>query len=336
MANITITGGKGDFGLKSYIPQLYSPKLREKFWYNTILRKITNSEFKGQFKNKGDKIIVRCMPDIGTSRYVDGMKITYQKPESYDIEFTIDKGLYYAFMVSDVQKAFSDISGWAEKWTDDGGKQLAQDWETWFFKDIGSGTKADAANIGETAGAISASYNLGTSAKPVSLYKSDAAAASGTAVNSGDKTTPVELVTRMAATLDEQKGGAGATKFVILPVWMTQVLQNSEVFQAADKMGDDVSILRKDAVTSIGKVAGLDVYVSNLLPKTETSSGSGRWVYPLIFGDNSAITFADEVSITEVLRDKSVVGDFHRSLQIADWMVRYPERFGVSFVVKGA
>ena len=42
MANITITGGKGDFGLKLYIPQLYSPKLREKFWYNTILRKFTN------------------------------------------------------------------------------------------------------------------------------------------------------------------------------------------------------------------------------------------------------------------------------------------------------
>lgn len=337
MANsITITGGKGNFGLASYIPQVYSPKLREKFWYNTILRKITNTEFKGAFKNKGDKIVVRCMPDIGTSRYVDGMKIKYQKPEAYDIEFQIDKGLYYAFVVSDVQKAFSDIPNWAEKWTDDGGKQLAQDWETWFFKDIGSGSKADAANIGLTAGAISASYNLGTIAKPVSLYKSDTAASSGTAVNSGDKTTPMELVTRLAATLDEQKGGAGASKFVILPVWMTQVLQNSEVFQAADKMGDDTSILRKNAVTSIGKVAGLDVYVSNLLPKTETSSGSGRWIYPLIYGDNSAITFADEVSITEVLRDKSVVGDFHRSLQIADWFVRYPERFGVSFVVKGA
>lgn len=336
MANsITITGGKGDFRLKSYIPQVYSPKLREKFWYNTVLRKITNSEFKGQFKNKGDTIIVRCMPDIGTSRYVDGMKIKYQKPESYDLQFKIDKGLYYAFVVSDVQKAFSDIPNWAEKWTDDGGKQLAQDWETWFFKDIGSGTKADTHNIGENAGAISESYNLGVTGKPVSLYKSDAAAAAGTAVNNGDKTTPMELITRVAATLDEQKGGAGAAKFVIVPVWMTQVLQNSEVFQSADKMGDDVSILRKDAVTSIGKVAGLDVYVSNLLPKTQLGATT-RYEYPIIFGDNSAITFADEVSITEVLRDKSVVGDFHRSLQIADWMVRYPERFGVAFVTKGA
>lgn len=334
-SSITITGGKGDFGLKSYIPQIYSPKLREKFWYNTILRKITNTEFKGQFKDKGDTIIVRCMPDIGTSRFVDGMKIAYQKPESYDIQFKIDKGLYYAFVVSNVQRAFSDISGWAEKWTDDGGKQLAQDWEIWFFKDIGSGTKADSANIGTAAGAISASYNLGSTGAPVSLYKSDSAAAAGTAVNNGDKTTPMELITRCAATLDEQKGGAGASKFIIVPVWMTQVLQNSEVFQAADKMGDDVSILRKDAVTSIGKVAGLDVYVSNLLPKT-LLNGTSRYEYPIIFGDNSAITFADEVSITEVLRDKSVVGDFHRSLQIADWFVRYPERFGVAFVTKGA
>lgn len=337
MANsITITGGKGDFGLKSYIPQIYSPKLREKFWYNTILRKITNTEYKGSFKNKGDTIVVRCMPNIGTSRFVDGMKIKYEKPEAYDVRFTIDKGLLYAFVVSDVQKAFSDIPGWAEKWTDIGAKQLAQDWETWYFKDICSGTKADAANIGETAGKQSASYNLGTSAKPVSLYKSDSAATSGTAVNSGDKTTATELVTRFTSTLEEQPGGAGMAQFCVVPVWMTNLLQNSELFNNAEKMGDDTSILRKNAVTSIGKLAGMDVYVSNLLPKTETSSGSGRWIYPILFGDASAITFADEVTITEVLRDKSVVGDFHRSVSIGDWFVRYPERFGVAFAVKGA
>lgn len=332
--SITITGGKGDFGLKSYIPELYSPKLREKFWYNTVLRKITNSEYQGSFKNKGDTIIIRCMPNIGTSRFVDGMKIKYEKPEAYDIRFTIDKGLYYAFVVSDVQKAFSDIPNWAEKWTDIGGKQLAQDWETWFFKDIGTGAKADIANIGLAAGKQSGAYNLGEAAKPVSLYTSDAKASAGTAVTGADKTTATELVTRLVSTLEEQPGGAGMAQFCVVPVWMTNMLQNSELFNNAEKMGDDTSILRKNAVTSIGKIAGMDVYVSNLLP-VDTTSVSGRKVYPIIFGDSSAITFADEVSITESLRDKSVVGDFHRSLQIADWFVRYPERFGVSFVVKG-
>lgn len=337
MANsTTITGGAGNFRLNKYIPELYSPKLREKFWYNTILRKITNTEFKGQFKNKGDTVIIRCLPNLTTSRYVDGGKINYQKPETYDVKFTIDKALCYAFQISDIQQAFSDIPNWAAKWTDIGGKQLAQDWETWFFSDVCSGTKAHAANIGEAAGLQSASYNLGTSSKPVSLYTSDAKATAGTAVGGGDKTTATELVTRFAATLEEQPGGTGMAQFCVVPVWMTQMLQNSELFQNAEVMGDDSSILRKNAVTSIGKLAGMDVYVSNLIPKTETATGSGRYVYPILFGDASAITFADEVSITEVLRDKDAVGDFHRSIQIADWFVRYPERFGVAQVVRGA
>lgn len=347
MANsITITGGKGDFGLKSYIPQIYSPKLREKFWYNTILRKITNTEYKGSFKNKGDTIIVRCMPNIGTSRFVDGMKIKYEKPEAYDVRFTIDKGLLYAFVVSDVQKAFSDIPGWAEKWTDDGAKKLAQDWERWFFKDITSGTKFDVANIGNStageigmAGKISMSYNIGTSTFPVALYKTDAATGSsdtiGTAQNNvADKTSAVDLASRVAAVLEEQPSGVSGAPFMVVPVWMTQLLQTSEVFQSADKMGDDVSILRKNAVNSIGKLAGMDVYVSNLLPSMLLGN-TQRKVWPIFFGDTSAITFADEVSITEVLRDKSVVGDFHRSISIGDWFVRYPERGGVAYVVKG-
>lgn len=344
MANsITITGGNGNFRLKSYIPEIYSPKLREKFWYNTILRKITNTEFKGSFKNKGDTIIVRCYPDIGTKRFVDGMKLDYDKPETYDIQFRIDKGLYYAFVVSNVQQAFSDIPNWAEKWTDIGAKQLAQDWETWFFKDLCSGTKFDVNNVGNStsgkAGKKHGEYVIGSTTHPVALYKTDTAAGSGSDTvgtssgNVSDKTTPVELISRLAACLDEQESGVSGTPFVILPVWMTQMLQVGDLARA-DMMGDDTSLLRKNAVQSIGKLAGFDVYVSNLLPFD--TFASTRKEYPIFFGDSSAVTFADEVSITEVLRDKNVVGDFHRSLQIADWMVRYPGRAGVAQVVKGA
>lgn len=317
MANsTTITGGAGKFRLGSYVPEAYSPKLREKFWYNTLLRKITNTEFKGQFKNHGDTVVVRCMPNIATTKFVDGAKIEYQKPEAYDVKYTIDRGRMYAFQVSDVQRAFSDIPNWAEKWTDDGAKQLAEDEEREFFEDVCTGLKCHAANTGASAGRISGGYNLGTSTSPVAI--------GGT---SGQK--PMDIVTCMAAALDEQPGGAGATPFVVIPVWFAQKLQTDDTFQSANRMGDDVSILRKNAVTSIGKVAGMDVYVSNLLPMADGGN------CPLLFGDTSAITFADEVTSTEVLRDKDAVADFHRSYHIYDWFVRYPERFGVSFVKKG-
>lgn len=331
---ITINGGNGTPALKSYIPQMYSPELRKKFRDNTILNKITNSEFTGKFKNKGDEIIVRCLPNIPTSKFVAGQKIQYTRPESYDVKFKIDRGRYYAFVVDDVQKAFSDIPDWAGKWTDEGAKQLAEDIELEFFQDIAAGTKCHAKNTGETAGYRSEGYNIGTNAKPVSLYTTDAAATAGNALASGNKTTATELVTRLAAVLQEQPGGMGIDPFFVAPVWMYQQMQNSDL-KKADMMGDSVSLLRKDACTSVGTLAGMHGYVSNLL-WFDDKTHSGRKVYPILFGDRSAITFADEVSKTEVLRDKDVVGDFHRSFTIYDWFVRYPERFGVAFVVKGA
>lgn len=352
MANsITITGVKGNFGLKSYIPDIYSPTLREKFWDNTLLRKVCNTEFTGKFRNKGDTIIVRCLPNIPTSKFVAGQKVDYFRPKTYDVKYTIDRGRYYAFVVDDVQKAFSDIPNWADKWTSEGAKQLAQDEEIEFLSDIGSGTKCHSKNTGDAtygkAGFRSGSYKIGSTLHPVALYEStpDGAikANTGTSTNQAcGIATPVDLITRLAATLNEQPGGLGLDPYVIVPVWMTQMIQNSEI-KNADLMGDPVSLLRKDAVTAIGKIANMTIYVSNLLPATDytlsyntTSATTGTVKqYPIIFGDKSAITFADEVSKTEVLRDKDVVGDFHRSFHVYDWFARYPERFGVGFVVDG-
>lgn len=337
MALSTVVTGltnPAEFGLKGYIPELYSPKLREKFWYNTILRKITNTEFQGQFKNKGDTIKVRQMPNMVTKKFTADTDIVYDDLTSIEVPYTINRGRYYAFKINDIKQAFSDIQGWANKWTDDGGKQLAQDEEIEFFADMCSGIKCDAGNKGREAGKQSGLYDLGTSVAPVNLYTTDTKAAAGTAVGGGDKTTAIELATRMSAALDEQKGGSGATPFIIIPVWMSQMIQNSDVFTRANIMGDDTSLLRKNACTSIGKIAGMDVYTSNLLP-VDTESVDGRKVYPIMFGDNTAITFADEVSITEVIRSEKNVCDLHRSVHVYDWFPRYPERFGVSFVTVG-
>jgi len=337
----TVTGleNPAEFGLKGYIPELYSPKLREKFWYASIFRKITNNEFQGGFKNKGDTIKVRQMPNVDSKPFTATTDIEYQDLTAEWKSYTINKGRYYAFKIYDVQQAFSDIPNWANKWTDDGAKNLAEAEERELFAEIGSGVvngeAIDAGNMGKNAGKQSGIYDLGTSTEPVSLYFTDAKASAGTKVGTaGDKTTAIELATRMAAALDEQKGGAGATPFIVIPVWMAQMIQNSDVFSAANIMGDDTSILRKNACNSIGKISGMDVYVSNLLP-VDTASVEGRKVYPIIFGDNTAITYADEMSKTEVLRSEGKVCDLHRSIHIYDWFLRYPERLGVAYVTSG-
>ena len=192
MANsITITGGAGNFGLKSYIPEIYSPKLREKFWDNTLLRKICNTEFTGKFKNQGDTIIVRCLPNIPTTKYVAGQKVDYFRPKSYDVRYTINRARIFGFVVDDVQKAFSDIPGWAEKWQADGAKELAQDEEIEFLAWAGSGAHCHAKNTGDStygkAGFRNGGYKIGCTAHPVALYAdtpdASIAANTGTSTN---------------------------------------------------------------------------------------------------------------------------------------------------------
>lgn len=340
MATSTIVSGystAANMPLKGYIPQIYSPKLRDKFWDNTILRKICNTDFTGQFKGRGDTIRIRCMPTFtttkmtGTGTGVSGAagagrtSITYAEPQAEEKVYTINRGRYYAFHVDNVQQAFSDIPNWAEKWTDDGAKQLAVDEETEFFEWVASEAEIDPANKGTAAGKRGGRYNLGAVGEAVTLSKTE-----GSGV-----CTPTEFITRCAAVLNEQPGGFGLNPYVVIPVWMTQMLQNSEL-KAADLTGDPVSLLRRDAVASIGKIAGMDVYVSNLLPHVDSASADGNdgLATPILFGDKSAITFADELTVTEVIKDKDTTGDFHRSVHIYDFFARYPERFGVGYVTK--
>ena len=323
----------GGSKLREYIPQLYSPELEIKFWHNTVLRMITNSDFEGKFKGKGDRLIVRCPPNVHTSVYVDGGTIKYQEPEAFTKEFAVNRARYYGFHEDSIKKAFSDIPNWLSTWMSNGAKQFGIDVEREAFADLY--TKCDSANCGNTAGAISGGYTLGSGDAPLAVFKDDASVTAGAAFGDGVKKNVVEAITEAASCLEEQAGGLGLNPWIVIPVWMSNLIQNSDL-KHADLVGDPVSLLRKDAVTSIGKIANMTIYVSNLTPKISATVNSASVAeYPILFGDTSAISFAKEVTETDVIKDKDVPGDFQRSLLVYDWFPRYPTRFGAMIVAKG-
>ena len=313
---------------EGYSPDIYSPDLKEIFRHNTFLTRVCNRKFEGKFRHRGGKIIVRTPPLIRTQKYVNGQTISYQDPEAYKVEHTINRSRYYAFKVGDVDQAFSDIPNFAGTWTKEGGKQLAEDNETEWLNDIYS--KCHAKNQGNTAGVVSSEYKLGTAAAPLYVYKTQALASAATSIS--NKNPAVDALTEAAATLQEQPGGMGLNPWIILPIWYAQYIQTSELKEASFS-GDSSSLLRKD-VKSIGNIAGFDVYLSNLLPSFAAVDALPKR-YMVLFGDQSAISFADEIDITEMLKDKDEIGTFHRSLMVYDWFVDYAERFGHMIVAKG-
>lgn len=288
-------------------PQLekaFKKVLRDK----SILSLITNRKYQGKFKGVGTEIDIPLMPEITINSAKYGDTMTYQTPQSGVEKFSINReytcGLH--FMEEDTKFAQFDVTSpiiaeAAQKM----GEKIEQD----FLNDILD--KCHVKNTGATAGFESGGYNLGTATEGVAL----------------DKSTIVDFILSGVNALREQPGGKTGSYRVVVPTIVGHYLQGSDLKQA-NWMGDAQSVLRKD-VQLLGNLGGADIIVSDKVPK----SGD---IYPILFVDTEAITFFEEVRISEKLKDKDEWGDFYRTKVICDWYALWPEKFGVGYLKKAA
>src|SRR5580765_2748126 len=148
----------------TFIPEIWSGKLIEKFYAATVLTAISNTDYEGEIKSKGDKVIIRTKPTITIKDYRADGALEVERPSSNVINLLIDKGKYFNLILDDVYEVQSDLN-MMNMWSDDAAQQfkLVVDREV-LLSLIG---KAAAANRGIAAGAISANVNLGVTGTPI-------------------------------------------------------------------------------------------------------------------------------------------------------------------------
>jgi len=297
----------------SFIPTLWSGKLLAKFYQNTMLSEIMNTDYEGELKNKGDTIRIRTAPSITINDYSGaGSTLATEVPVPITQDMQINKAKYFSVQTNDVlaQQADMDLMN---MFTEDAAKQLkiAIEDEVFFNAFVTNGPAA--ANAGATAGAISQNYNLGTDAAPVAVS------------SSGNTGNLLNTILAMSAALDEQNVPEDG-RFLIISPFDRQILMQTNIAQAYFT-GDSSSIVRT------GKIGMLDrftVYVSNLLPKgaaskalvsglTATSSGSAITAAArrtMVAGTKNACSFAMTISKTEPLRNQTDFGDIVRGLAV--------------------
>ena len=294
----------------AFIPTLWSGKLLAKFYQNTMLSEIANTDYEGELKNQGDTIRIRLAPSISISDYTVGQNLSYEVPTPIFQDMQVNKGKYFGVQVNDVLAYQSDMN-LMNMFTEDAAKQLKIQIENEVFFNNMITEGPAAANKGATAGAISASYNLGTDVTPI------------------DQATPenvLKCILRMASALDEQNVPEDGRWLIISP-FDRQLLMQSNIAQAYFT-GDPQSTIRS------GKIGMLDrftVYVSNLLPKGEagkalvaglsaTSSGgavtNAKARRTMVAGTKAAMSFALTVNKTEPLRNQTDFGDIVRGLAV--------------------
>lgn len=311
----------------SFIPTLWSGKLLAKFYQNTMLSEIMNTDYEGELKNKGDTIRIRTAPSITINDYAGaGSTLTTETPTPIFQDMQVDKAKYFSVQTNDVlaQQADMDLMN---LFTEDAAKQLKINIEDEVFFNSFVTEGPDADNEGTTAGEISAAYNLGSKTAPI---------------NEATASNVLDCILRMSSVLDEQNVPEDGRWLIISPRERNLLMQSN--LAQAYFTGDQSSVIRT------GKIGMLDrftVYVSNLLPKGTTgkamvsgltavaSGGTDSGAKPrraMVAGTNHACSFAMTISKTEPLRNQTDFGDIVRGLAVYGRKVVKPEALAVALV----
>jgi len=292
----------------TFIPEIWSGKLLVKFYAATVIAAISNTDYEGEIKDKGDKVIIRTVPDIIIRDYNKGQSLQIQRPEAPNKELLIDKAKYFNMICDDIDKHQTDIA-LMDSWSRDAGQQMKIVVDREFLGDVYA--DADAANQGATAGADSASFDLGVTGAPVAITKANI----------------LDFIVDVGTVLDEQNIPEDS-RWMVLPPWMCGMILKSDL-KDASLAGDGTSILRNGR---IGMIDRFTIYASNLL--TSVADGAFRAYHP-IAGHKSAISFAAQMTKMESLRAESTFGTLVRGLNVYGYEVLKPESLVDMYVRKG-
>ncbi len=300
------TGSSGN-SLQStgFIPEIWSGKLVEKFYAATVLAAISNTDYEGEIKNKGDRVKIRTKPTITIHDYkADGL-LPLDRPTGGTLELYIGNGKLFSLILDDVMEIQSDLNI-LSMWSDDAAQQLKIEVD----KDVLDGIVGQmaAANQGTAAGIITGSINLGVKSTPLTVVARNA--------GSG-QVELLDVLMRMGQVLDEQNVPE-VGRWVVMPAWAGRMIKQSELRQAY-LSGDSQSMLRNGR---LGMVDRFTLYNSNLLPNNSTDStnfASGEW--PIFAGHAHGLTFASQISKIETLRSELTFGQILRGLQVYGYQV---------------
>lgn len=287
----------------TFIPEIWSGKLIEKFYASTVLSVISNTDYEGEIRNQGDTVHIRTKPTITIRDYLAGGDLDVERPASNIVDLSIDEGKYFNTILDDVMEIQADINLMGI-WSDDAAQQMKITIDTDVL--LGILNQAVAANRGTTAGAISGNLDLGVTGSPLDLVADSPAMG---------ETTILQAILRMGQCLDEQNIPEQG-RWVVLPAWAAALIKQSELRQAY-LSGDQTSILRNGR---LGMVDRFTLYTSNLLPNGMTDVGAAG-EYAMYAGHAHGLTFASQVSKVETLRSERTFGTLLRGLQVYGYKV---------------
>lgn len=279
-----------------FTPELWSEKLNVTLDNHGKYTDIVNRKYQGEIKNKGDKVYFYTLGSLTVSDYnptATGFSgITYQDPTGDKQYLEISQQKVIPFLVDDIEAVQSNI---------------------------------DLVNQYINRIAVAASQTK-------DKYIHGLAVANATTKRNADSPLAISKdniwgeICAMYAVLGRKNALVNGVDYagkrpalVITPEIEGIVKQCSQFF--ANAVGAEV--LRKG---QIGTLGGFDVFVDTNIVNEKVGTGtSAYYAQTMVALTSDAITYAEQITKTETLRDKDQIGDYVRCLLVYGGKVANPD-----------
>jgi len=277
--------------LYNFVPEKWATKLDENLYNTSTMLKLVNTDYEGEIKNGGDTVQIRTPGTVSYGTYSGS--VSYEDLSPTKTSMLIDQYKYFAFSVSDIEKAQSDI-------------EIMEN-------------HVDEAN--ESRRLTIDSHLLAHYANASSANQVDASDYEGGAADAGvplSKDTIYKHFTALRRKLANSNAiPQGSMPWVVINPTVTDYLSQCPEFLNLEKLGEKAV---KDG--KVGRIAGFDIYETTNL--TAVSSK-----YYCLAGTKKSITFAHQLSKVEDIRREGTFGTGVRGLDLYGSKVINPARLGV-------
>lgn len=284
--------------ITNFIPELWSAAVQVPFEKTLVYAQgtVSNRQYEGQIREQGDTVHVTSIADPTVRPYDKSTDLTTEDLDDEQVSLTVDQGAYFSFRVNDVDRvqAAGDFQGPA---TQRAGHRLADGLDRYV---AGLYTGVDPAN---------------------NLTPTEGDPAAVTPIDITDPGAAYDVLVALGVRLDEADCPTMG-RYVVVPPDFHGKLQSDDRFARVDASGSNET-LRNGIV---GRAAGFDVLKSNNAP----SPTSGQRVVQA--GIPDAISVAEQITQTEVLRAQARFADIVRGLHIYGARLFRPEGIAVATV----
>lgn len=320
-------GTAGFTGNALYTVQNRGPLLR-RFYPMCLAARLMNHDYEGELKQKGSKVTIPQRPIITVGEWTTATRFTYPNltpPDAKELEIT--EAPYYEFGIELIDETQTYLKSFKGDWMDEAANRLQIAVDTKILN--AAGALVDVSNTGNEAGggvgnATGGPLRLGTFEDPVHLTAGQSLVDAG-----GTRyTNAVKFITDCSTALAKNNIDPKLTRFVIGDPMLQNLISNTEI-KSALVTGDQTGVIRTGP-DHLGKVQGMDVFMSNLY--TPAKNQAGDLVYPCLFGVDAAWSMAMQLKDmwSGQLIDRSATG--YRGTLIYGWAVPIPYGLGCGYV----